>query len=231
MEQLPKRQTAYKFWIKDLAGAEAQVNNGGMLFFKVKGQDAVRVNILAAAIHKYVSENGNYVFVTLDDGSGQIRLKAWNEDTEILSKIDVGDPVMAIGKLGLNNNEIFVRPEAVKIVEDKDWEKVRKLELNKLFGQPEGEKTVVQEEAPTEEVKVEEESIVIEEEVVSDTSNFNMREKIVSAIESAPSEGMEEGELMKVVGGKEEDVEKVVQDLLSEGEIFQPKKGFLKLIG
>ncbi|MEK6816125.1 MAG: OB-fold nucleic acid binding domain-containing protein [Nanoarchaeota archaeon] len=112
--QPQKRQTAYKFWIKDIAEAEAGVNEDGAMYFKIRGKDVLRVNVLAVVIHKYVSENGNYVFVTLDDGSGQTRLKAWNEDTQILSKAEIGDLVMVLGKVGLNNNEIFIRPSSME---------------------------------------------------------------------------------------------------------------------
>lgn len=221
----PKRQTAYKFWIKDLAEAEAQVNNEGMMFFKVRDKEVIRVNVLANVIHKYVSETGNYVFITLDDGSGQVRLKAWGDDTNIIGKIEIGDSVLCVGKLGLNNNEVFLRPEAVKKIDNPDWELVRKLELIKLYGKVERSESV----APTSE-DVSEKPIV-EEVVVSDSPSNAVREKVVSMIEKAPAEGIEEGELVKEVGGNEEEVEKVVQALLSEGEIFQPRKGYLKLIG
>ena len=88
----PKRQTAYKFWIKDLAEAEAQINDQGMMFFKIREKDVVRVNVLANVIHRYVSESGNYVFVTLDDGSGQLRLKAWNDGSPAI-KADHSPPI------------------------------------------------------------------------------------------------------------------------------------------
>ena len=55
--QAQKRQTAYKFWIKDIAEAETDFNEGGM-YFKIKGKDVMRVNVLAVVIQKYVSENG-----------------------------------------------------------------------------------------------------------------------------------------------------------------------------
>jgi len=225
MEQLPKRQTAYKFWIKDIVEAEASVSDEGRLFFKVKEKDVARVNLMANIIHKYVSGSGNYVFVTLDDGSGQIRVKAWNDDTGILTNYNVGDPIIVVGKLGLNNNEIFIRPEVLKKMENNDWELVRKLELIKLYGKFKGEKSFVKDE---EEVV---DQIIVEEVIVSDSPSIAMREKVISAIEVADKDGLEEGVLLKEVGGSEEEVMQVVQDLLSEGEIFQPKKGFLKLIG
>lgn len=219
--QPQKRQTAYKFWIRDIAGAEAGVSEEGAMYFKIRGKDVLRVNVLAVVIHKYVSENGNYVFVTFDDGSGQIRLKAWNEDTQILSKMDVGDLVLVIGKVGLNNNEIFIRPEAVRKM-DVDWELVRKLELTKMYGVPSGEKNIA-----VQEVR-DGPSLVVEEMVVGSEPALTIRQKVISYIETGPGAGVEEGELVKSVGGKAEDV---VRELLSEGEVFRPRKGYLKLIG
>ena len=219
--QPQKRQTSYKFWIKDIAEAEAGVNEDGAMYFKIRGKDVLRVNVLAVVIHKYVSENGNYVFVTLDDGSGQTRLKAWNEDTQILSKAEIGDLVMVLGKVGLNNNEIFIRPEAIRKM-DIEWEQVRRLELTKLYGKPEGEKRMAVNEVQ------DSPSTVVEEMVVGGESALSIRQKVISYLEKGPGTGVEEGELVKSVGGKSEEV---VQELLSEGEVFRPRKGYLKLIG
>lgn len=219
--QSQKRQTAYKFWIKDIAEAEAGVNEDGAMYFKIKGKDVLRVNIMAVVINKYVSENGNYVFVTLDDGSGQTRLKAWNEDTQILSKVDIGDLIMAIGRVGLNSNEIFIRPDAIRKM-DTEWDVVRKMELTKMYGKPEGEKSMAVSEVQ------DSPSTVVEEMVVGNEPALSVRQKVISYLETGPSTGVEEGELVKSVGGKAEDV---VQELLSEGEVFRPRKGYLKLIG
>ncbi len=218
--QAQKRQTAYKFWIKDIAEAETDFNESGM-YFKIKGKDVMRVNVLAVVIQKYVSENGNYVFVTIDDGSGQIRLKAWNEDTQILSKADIGDLIMVVGKVWLNNNEISIKPEVIRKMET-DWEQVRKLELTKMYGKPEGEKTMAVNEVQ------DGPSTVVEEMVVSNESALGVRQKVISYLETGPSNGVEEGELVKSVGDK---AEEIVQNLLSEGEVFRPRKGYLKLIG
>jgi len=218
--QLQKRQTAYKFWLKEIMEAESFVSETGSLMFKVQGKDVIRVNILANVIHKYVSENGNYVFVTLDDGSGQLRLKVWNQDTQILSKTEVGDLLLVIGRIGINNNEIFVRPEAVRKIDNPDWELVRKLELTKNYGKPEGEKKTISEEEP-----------IVEEVVITQSPSISLREKVISAIEVSGSEGIEEDKIISEVSAPAEDVRKVIDELLSEGEIFQPKKGFLKLIG
>ncbi|RME55063.1 hypothetical protein D6777_01790 [Candidatus Woesearchaeota archaeon] len=217
--EVQKRQTAYKFWLKDIMEAESFVNENGALMFKVKGKDVIRVNVLASAIHKYVSESGNYVFVTLDDGSAQTRLKVWNEDTGVLANVEIGDLLLVVGKIGINNNEIFIRPEAVKKIENPDWELVRKLELTKEYGKPEGEKKLVEDEP------------VVEEVVVSNEPSINLREKVISLIEVSGPDGVNEEELIEKLGEKEDDVTKVVEELLMEGEIYQPKKGFLKLIG
>lgn len=216
-----KRQTAYKFWIKDLSEAETDVNEEGFMYFKVKGKNVVRVNVLATIIHKYVSESGNYVFVTIDDGSAQMRVKAWGEDTQILANYNVGDLVRLVGKLGLNNNEIFIRAEALKVIENSDWELVRRLELLKEFGKPE----------PSEKVSEEKKESYVEEEVVSNNTTNSIREKIISEVENASNEGVEEEELFNKINANKEDIEKAIKELLSEGEIFEPKPGYIKLIG
>ncbi|MEA3378555.1 MAG: hypothetical protein U9Q69_02840 [Nanoarchaeota archaeon] len=216
----PRRQTAYKFWIKDLIAAKAEPNNQGFMAFRIKGKDVIRVNVLATIIHEYNSESGNYKLISLDDGSGQIRVKAWGEDTKILKSAQMADLVLLVGKLGWNNNEIFIRPEAIKKVENPDWELVRKLELLKEFGKPESSKK----ELPPN-------GQVIKEEVVEPASSSSVREKVVALIEKSSPDGIEEIELIKKINAEEEIVEKAIKELLSEGEIFQPKNGYLKLIG
>lgn len=209
----PKRQTAFKLWISDILSGEEKLSPEGFKYFLVKGREILRVNIIAAAIHKYENPEKRYTTLTLDDGTGQIRVKAWDDDTMLLDGINIGDIVLVVAKLHSQNNEIFLRPEIVRKM-GMEWAKARNMELRKQYGQPDGKKIAVVEE------RVEER---IEPSMVA-------REKIVRLVESAPVEGMEISSLINKTGLREKDVEKAVEELLSEGEIFSPRPGFVKLV-
>ena len=83
------RQTAYKVWISDILNGEF-INPGGEWtpsYVQVKQKKVSRANIVANVIMNYKNEDSTYISLTLDDGSDNIALKVWNEDTKILENI------------------------------------------------------------------------------------------------------------------------------------------------
>ncbi len=221
MVQLPKRNTAYKFWIKDLINA-VPISQGGMHVFDIRGREALRVNIIAAVVDKQTNEEKTFSTITLDDGTETVRVKTWNEDVKKLENINIGDPVMIIGKISLYGNELSIRPEIVK-KQEPEWLLVRKKELEKVYGKPEEpkEKTLTEETPPHE----------ITEEVVVSGPTITARQKILDFVEKETAkEGIETTRLIRLSGLKEEEAEKAIDELLREGELFQPRTGFLKVI-
>ncbi len=221
MVQLPKRNTAYKFWIKDLLNA-VPISQGGLHVFEVRGREASRVNIIAAVVDKQTNEEKTFSTITLDDGTETVRVKTWNEDVKKLENISIGDPVIVIGKISMYGNELSIRPEIVK-KQEPEWLLVRKKELEKVYGKPEDpkEKTLTEETLPHE----------ITEEVVVSGPTITARQKILDFVEKETAkEGIETTKLIRLSGLKEEEAEKAIDELLREGELFQPRTGFLKVI-
>ena len=211
-----KRQTAYKFWIGDLLSGEQKLNNDGMRYFLIKGKDVVRVNVISVAISMYENSDAKYAAITLDDGSGNIRMKVWEDDFKILQGIGLGDVILVIGRLYEQNNEIFLRPEIVRKM-DVEWMKARNAELKREHGSP----------SIVEDKKLE----VIEEKVEEKIEpSVLAREKVFLIVGNAPDEGIEISELIARSGMKEDLVEKAVDELLREGEVFSPRAGFVKLV-
>ncbi|MBU2589876.1 MAG: hypothetical protein KKA65_02080 [Nanoarchaeota archaeon] len=210
-----KRQTAYKLWINNILSSTQKLTNEGMRYFQVGDKEVVRVNLIAIVINRYDNETGNYSVVTIDDGSGQIRIKAWEDDVKFLNHIDTGSVVLVIARLFESNGEIFLRPEIVRPMED-EWAFVRKLELERQFGKVSSDERVL---AVTEE-KISEK---IEPSIVA-------REKVYHFVEKAPDNGIEVSELVKKTKLKESDVEKAIEELLREGELYNPRPGFVKLV-
>ncbi len=210
-----KRQTAYKYWISDLLSSIQKLNNDGLRYFQVGDAQVVRVNVIAVVVNRYDNEAGNYSVITLDDSSGQIRVKAWDDDTKLLDNLELGNVVLVIARLFESNGEIFLRPEIVSKM-DENWAAVRRLELEKKFGKATNEKKVLDVTEEKVEEKVE--------------PSIKAREKVYYYVEKNPDEGIQISELVRKTGLKEEDVEKAVEELLREGEIYNPRPGFVKLV-
>ena len=225
-----QRRTAFKFWIKDISNA-VNISKEGFNLFEIRKKEVSRVNIIAVVVDKQVNEEKTFSTITLDDGTENIRVKTWKEDIKKLENISIGSPVLLIGKVRFYGNELFIIPEIVK-KQETEWLLVRKQELEKEYSQPE-EKQVIQE-VVSEEIKPKEEikkpSGMIEEEVVNETTE-TARQKILELIEKeTASEGAQINQIIQASKLKEEDAEKTIDELLKEGEIFQPRTGFLKVI-
>jgi len=231
MANLQKRNTAYKLWVSDLLNSNS-MNNGSSSFFKVRDKEVHRVNIVGNVVFKFDTADRNYGSITVDDGSGAIRLKAWREDVAIFNNVRVGDMVLVIGRPKIFNNEVYLNPELIKVIDDPNWELVRKLELLKEYGSPPkvSEEVEVIDELSYEAPKPVVEASVVEEEVVDDVTE-TLRQKILTIIESnSDDKGLEMSRLVKISGLDDKQVESVVNDLLAEGEVFEPRKGFLKVV-
>jgi RPA family protein len=212
MENIPKRQTAYKFWIKDLYYGVAKIDEvTQMKVFSVREKNVARVNLIGNIIELFVQDN--YGSLTIDDGSAQMRLKVWNEDIDLVKDKQVGDFVMVIGRLTDFNDERYIRPEIVRNV-NFDWAILRKLELSKEFGEPLKEARVV----------------IVKEEVIPDEvePTLKAREIILNTIEKMDVAGEED--LISACGMAKEKVAFAINELVKEGEIFSPKKGSYSLV-
>jgi len=226
----PKRKTAYKFWIKDVINATL-ISQEGFHLFEIRGKEASRVNIIAIVVNKQTNEEKTFSTITLDDGTETVRVKTWRDDIKKLEDINIGCPVMVIGKLRLYGGELAIIPEIIK-KQEPEWLQVRKQELEKTYGKPEEKEQTMQEtglqEIPKENLK--QPQAIIEEEVIGEPTE-TARQRILGIIEreTAPG-GAEISKVIQISGLGEEEAEKTIDELLKEGEVFQPRTGFLKVI-
>lgn len=224
-----KRQTAIKVWISNLLNGQYIKQDGEFEpnYVEVNGKKIGRVNLIANVVFRYQSEDGKYLSLTLDDGSYQIRLKAWNEATEILMAINVGDVVNVIGRPRKFNDELYVVPEIVKKLDDLHWELARKAELFKEYGKPMKVDVTIQQvrEEPKEQV---EETGGIVEEKIEDSED---RHKILALIEQFGHEnGVESEEIVSKSGMDKDLVEEIILELLKNGEIYEPRPNVLRIL-
>ena len=136
-----ERLTAYKVWLSDLLKANAnqqptqqQNQQQGTLAVSIHSKKVARINLIASVIDKFVSDT--YSFLTLDDGSTQIRLKTFGDDVAKLNNIETGDIILTIARLRTFNNELYLTPEIIKKVDGKNA-LLRRLELTLEYGKRE----------------------------------------------------------------------------------------------
>lgn len=227
------RQTAYKLWISDLVNGNYVKQEGEWEpnYVQVHNMQISRVNMIGTVVNRFSSEDNSYSSITLDDSTSTIRLKTFREDTALLKDLQLGQIIMVIGKVREYNGELFVLPEIIKVLTNPNWELARKLELLKIYGKPIMQETQmirVQEEVPEKEITIprtmEAEEIVVDEEDMKE----NPKQKVYSVITSSDTISIKE--VITKSGLSEQEAERIINELLEEGEIYEPKAGFLKSI-
>ena len=216
---LVQRQTACKLWISNLIKGKYHKEEGefGLNYVLINDKKIARVNLIATFVDIYKNDAENYIIALLDDGFGSVRCKNWNEDLNLYKNVGIGNVVLVIGKVREQNGEIYIVPEILKVI-DSIWAKVRNSELKKKYGEPE---------------KIEFNADVKEPEIVEEiVSSESDRQRILSLIERNDSlDGIDYDDLILKSGLKEEIVKDIINDLIKQGEIFEPKSGRLKILG
>src|SRR3972149_5320766 len=130
-EQQFKRNTAYKFRIGDILIGKPVTNGERFAFLELGGKNIVRVNVIGNIVDKYESAGETrYISFTLDDGSGQIRIKVFGDDTERFKNFFQGQTVVIIGVLRHWNDELYISPEVIREMDPK-YLLIRKMETEK----------------------------------------------------------------------------------------------------
>lgn len=125
-----ERQTAKKVALRWLSQGEWVKMEGKVPSYVVtpQGEQVARCRVLATVVATFVSEDGQFASITLDDGTDTLRAKAFKE-IGMLKGIAVGERVEVTGKLREYNGEVYVMPEAIAKVADPNAELLRRLEL------------------------------------------------------------------------------------------------------
>ena len=206
-EQDFKRNIAYKFRIGDLLIGKPIINQERFSFLELGDKKIIRVNLIGNVIEKYENDGERkYSFITIDDGSGQIKIKTFGEDIEKFRNISQGQTILIIGVLRYFNNELYVSPEIINETDPK-YLLIRKLETEKnkvLNSQP----------VQNEEIKA-------------------IKDKILDLIKNAESEGGIEREkiLSDLREASPEIINKEIQKFLEEGIVFEPRPGKVRWLG
>ena len=202
-EEQFKRHIAYKLRIGDILVGKPIIDNERFKFLILQEKEIARVNVIANIIDKFVQDGEKkYATLTLDDASGQIRIKAFGEDIKKFEPFLQGDTVMVIGLLRSWNNELYIIPEIIK-KKDVQYLLLRKLELDL-----EKPKTL-----PLNQL-------------------VELKDKILSLIKKEDSNGGAEIEkLILELKESPEIINQEIRKLLEEGTIYEPRPGVLRYLG
>lgn len=202
-----KRHIAFKTRIGDILIGKPVLDGEKFSFLELGDKKISRVNLAGNIIDKYESQGDKkYLVLTLDDGSGQIKLKAFGEDADKFSKFNQGQTTIVIGLLRHWNNEVYIAPEIIK-EHDPKYLLLRKLEIEK-------EKSANS--TPLEKTQI-----------------TAVKDQILQEIKKSENEGGIEKDslIMKITNVSPEIINQEIQKFISEGIVFEPRPGKVRYLG
>jgi len=202
-EQSFKRNVAYKMRVGEILSGKIILDGERFKFLEVPGEQVVRINLVANVIDKYIQDGEKkYASVTLDDSTGQIKLKAFGDDIEKFSQLNQGDTIMVTGLLRTWNNEIYITPELIKKKEPA-YLLVRKLEIEK--------------EAP---------------QIPDKAQLFELKDKIVKMVKEGEKDGGANIEQIILDLKESPDlINQEIKKLLEDGVVYEPRPGKIRYLG
>lgn len=233
------RPIAVKTIIKEILIADYLQEEDGTNYLLTTDQKKIyRLNLMAIILEK--ENQGNIVNFMLDDGTGTIILRSF-EDNKRIRELNVGDVVMAVGKLRIYNHEKYISPEIIKKI-DPDWLKIRAREMESLIqkiakksSEPEVNIPIIKEDIKEEKIisveKLEEfeEFGEIEEVMIEEKNELLPNQKIFQLIKEMDSGfGVAIEEVIHKSSLK--DTEIIIQKMLEKGDIFQNSPGKIKVL-
>ncbi|HLC31486.1 MAG TPA: OB-fold nucleic acid binding domain-containing protein [Candidatus Nanoarchaeia archaeon] len=198
-----KRNPAYKHRIGQLLGGKPVQEGDRLKHIEIDNKSIIRVNLIANITDKFVQEGEKkYASLTMDDGTGQIRLKFFGEDIEKCKDLNQGDTLLVIGLLRSWNNELYITPEIIKKKEP-SYLLVRKLE--------------VEADAPK---QLDKETLVA------------LKDKIVSLVKEAEKDGgIQIEKIITDLKESPEVINNEIKRLLEDGVAYEPRPGKLRYLG
>ncbi|MEK6894163.1 MAG: OB-fold nucleic acid binding domain-containing protein [Nanoarchaeota archaeon] len=198
-----KRHTAFKLKIGDILSGNQITDGEKLKFIETSGKNVARVNLIANVVDKFIQDDEKkFASVTLDDASGQIKLKTFGEDIEKLKPFEQGDTVLAIGMIREWNKEIYVTPEIIK-KKEAEYLLLRKLENERN--------------KPSESDK---------------KQSIDLKDKIITIIKREEQNGGADiKKLTEELQSKPEVVNQEIRKLLEEGTIYEPRPGKVRYLG
>ena len=243
----PKRLPAVKVNIGDIINSYFVKKEGMEPSYVLTefGLKVAKAKVVGTVVDKFVSEDGNYSAITIDDETGSIRAKVFKEDVSILDDVDVGDFVVVVGKVRQYADETYIIPSFVRKLSNPNIALLHKLEVlktlkeqKKLFELVNSQKDSF---ADLEELKsyMLKEYLIDEERLESILELLAMSDKklekdykplIIEKIkELDKGKGVELSRLTEELDIPIEALSDAINELLDDGICYEPHPGLIKL--
>ncbi len=207
-QQQFKRFIAYKIRIGSLDHARPIFEEDRFRYVELGDKNVSRLNVVGNIIDRYDSDGDTkYAFLTLDDGSGQIKLKFFGEDCDRFKSVEQGQTVLVIGTLRHFNNETYIAPEIIK-EKDPKCLLVRKYEL---------------EEAQATNAKP----------IEGQEKKVQVKDKILQLIKEGEEDGGVDVDkiIMTLQDISPNIINEELQKFIAEGLVFEPRPGKVRYLG
>jgi len=196
-----KRAIAYKIRIGDISKGKRIFDGDRFSFIELGDRNISRVNIVANVVDKYTSGEKQYISLTIDDASGQIRIKIFGDDVSKFQDIGQGDTIVIIGFVRFYNDELYITPEIIK-KQDPRYLLVRKLEFDKF--------------QPKE---------------VDSKGLIALADQIISKVKESEPEGISSEKLILDLKESPDLINQEIKKALEQGIIYEPRPGILRYLG
>ncbi|MDO8508787.1 MAG: OB-fold nucleic acid binding domain-containing protein [Nanoarchaeota archaeon] len=198
-----KRHIAFKYRIGNLLTGKPILENDRLRFLEINNKNIIRVNIIANIVDKFLQEGEKkYGSITLDDATGQIRVKAFGDDLSKFSPFNQGDTVLLIGLVKHWKDEIYISPEIIK-KKDPSFLLIRKLEIES------------------------EEPKSLDKEKL-----LQLKDKILEMVKNSEStNGIEVEKMILELKEHPDIINQEIKRLLEDGMVYEPRPGKLRYLG
>jgi len=199
---MKKRNVAYKLRVGDILKGKPMTDNGKFLFLELGDKKISRVNIIANCVDKYVQTGEKkYASITIDDASGQLRIKAFGDDVGTVERVMQGDTLQIVGNVREWNGELYLLPEILKKVDPK-WLLIRKLEIQKS-----------------------------KKDITPEQTKGLHAQLLQIIKDAETQGGVDVDEIIMNVEASPESINGEIKKLLEEGLIYEPRPGRLRYLG
>lgn len=219
------------------------------------GLTVSRARLIGTVVDTYVNDDESYGALVLDDGTGTLRAKFF-QDVEPMLEIEEGDIVEVIGKVKRYDGELYMTPELI-VQRDATYELLRAVEAEAVQEQWDeylSRAAELQEDGRSEDDIVQElqgEGLkeneiqgllrrasnpdpspaqpVPEEGETAEDEDGDARTLVLNAIDAVDEgDGAEYADITDRTGLDDEALEAVINDLLSDGTCYEPRPGRIK---
>lgn len=235
-----KRQVARKVRIKDLLDGRYIKVDGEWepnYIQAANGSTFSRVNIISVVASEPV-QDANFNSFVIDDGTGRVAVRVFGGESKSID-VQLGDIILLIGRPREFGQQVYIAPEIIKKISDNRWIEYRKLELRQheqvenIIAEktsiPETEHIEDEAAAPDIVDKAAQSTIIETENAGARAAEKNPIDKIIDVIRDLDKgEGADTEEVISA--SATQDAEKIIDNLLKEGEIFEVRSGRIKLL-